>query len=209
MIHDIVLRWVVTGLSALSAGAWGLAIVSRHRVWTEAVRCGLHFVMAIAMLVMVWPWGAQLPATGPAVFFVLAAVWFVILSLNPAEVPGETVPLRTVYGYHALMMLAMAWMYTFIHGLLSPGHSSMHHHMDMDMVGKEVQTSAGSPAWITAIDWFWFVGFAVAAVFWTSGFGIKRPDGSTYNWWRSLNTPAQITMAAAMSIMFGATLFQA
>jgi hypothetical protein len=205
MIHDIVLRWVVTGLSALSAAAWGFAIVRRHRVWTQVVRCGLHFVMAIAMAVMVWPLGAQLPATGPAVFFVLAAVWFVI----SAFVPGETVPLRTVYAYHALMMLAMAWMYTFIHGFLSPGHSSMHHHMDMDMAGKEVQTSAGSPAWITAINWFWFVGFVVAAVFWTSGFAIKRTDGSTYGWWRSLDTPAQATMAAAMSIMFGATLFQA
>ena len=209
MIHDIVLRWVVTGLSALSAAAWGFAIVSRHRVWTQVVGCRLHFVMAIAMAVMVWPRGAQLPATGPAVFFALAAVWFVILALIPAEVPAETVPLRTVYGYYALMMLAMAWMYTFIHGLLSPGHSSMHHHMDMDMAGKEVQTSAGSPAWITAINWFWFVGFVVAAVFWTSGFGINRPDGSTHGWWRSLNAPAQATMAAAMSIMFGATLFQA
>jgi hypothetical protein len=209
MIHDIVLRWVVTGLSALSGAAWGLTIVIRHRAWTQVVPCGLHFVMAIAMAVMVWPWGAQLPATGPAVFFTLAAVWFVILAFISAEVPAETVPLRTVYGYHALMMLAMAWMYTFIHGLLSPGHSSMHHHMDTDMAGKEVQTSAGSPAWITAINWFWFVGFVVAAVFWTSAFAIKRPDGSTYGWWRSLNTPAQATMAAAMSIMFGATLFQA
>jgi Domain of unknown function (DUF5134) len=211
MIHDIVLRWVVTGLSALSAAAWGLAIVSRHRVWTEVVRWGLHFVMAIAMAVMLWPWGAQLPTTGPAVFFVLAAVWFVILAVIPAEVPAETVPLRTVYVYHALMMLAMAWMYTFIHGLLSPSHSSMHLHMDMDMdmAGKEVQASAGPPAWITAINWFWFVGFIVAVVVWTSGFGLKPRDGSTYGWWRSFNTVAQATMALAMSIMFGATLFRA
>jgi Domain of unknown function (DUF5134) len=205
MIHDMVLRWLVTGLSTLSATAWGFAIVSRHLVWTEVVRCGLHFGMAIAMAVMVWPWGAQLPTTGPALFFVLAAGWFVIL----ASVPAETVPLRTVYGYHALMMLAMAWMYTFVHGLLSPSHSSMHVHMHMDMAGKEVQTSAGSPAWITAVNWFWFLGFVVAAVFWTSGFGVKRPEGATDGWWRSLNTPAQATMAAAMSIMFGATLFQA
>lgn len=205
MIHDIVLRWVVTGLSALSAAAWEFAIVSRHRVWTEVVRCGLHFVMAIAMAVMVWPWGALLPTTGPAVFFSLAAVWFVAFAL----VPGETVPLRTVYGYQALMMLAMAWMYTFIHGLLLPGHSSMHHHAGMDMAGKEVQTSAESPGWVTAINWFWFIGFVVAAVLWTSGFGVKRPGRSTDGWWRSLNTPGQATMAAGMSIMFGATLFQA
>jgi Domain of unknown function (DUF5134) len=205
MIHDIVLRWIITGVSALSAAAWGLAIVSRHRMWIEVVRCGLHFVMAIAMAVMVWPLGAQLPATGPAVFFSLAAVWFVTLAL----VPAETVPLRMMYGYHGLMMLAMAWMYTFIHGLLLPGHPSMHHHMGMDAAGKVVQTSAESPGWITVINWFWLVGFVVVAVFWTSGLAAKRLDGSTNGWWRSLDSPAQATMAFAMSIMFGATLFQA
>jgi Domain of unknown function (DUF5134) len=205
MIHDIVLRWIITGLSVLSAAAWGFVIVSRHRMCTEVVGCGLHFVMAIAMAVMVWPWGAQLPVTGPAVFFSLAAVWFVTL----AVVPAETVPLRTVYGYHALMMLAMAWMYTFIHGLLLPGQSAMHHHTDMDMAGKVAQTSAESPGWITVINWFWFVGFVVATLFWTSGIGVKRPDRSTDGWLRSLNTPAQAMMAAAMSITFGATLFQA
>src|ERR1700739_315937 len=123
----------------------GFAIVSRHRMWTEVVGCGLHFVMAIAMAVMVWPWGAQLPATGPAVFFSLAAVWFVTLAL----VPAETVPLRMVYGYHAPMVLGTAWMHPFIHGLLLPGHSSMRHHMDMDMAGKVVQTSGESQGWIT------------------------------------------------------------
>ena len=183
----------------------GFAIASRHRVWTEVVRCELHFVMAIAMAVTAWPWGAQLPATGPAVFFLLAAVWFVISAL----VPAETAPRRAVYGYHALMMLAMAWMYAFIHGLLLPGHSSMHLHTDMDMAGGDVSAAAESPGWVTAINWFWFVGFVVAAVFWTFGFGAKRPDGPTYRWWRWLVTPAQATMAAAMSIMFGATLFEA
>ena len=204
MIHDLVLRWLVTVLSAVSGAAWGFAIISRRRVWSEVVRCGLHLLMAIAMAVMVWPWGAQIPATGPAVFFSLAAVWFVISALAPAE----TVPLRTLYGYDALMMLAMTWMYAFIHGLLLPGHSSVHH-MDMDMAGKEVETSVGPPVWVTAINWCWFVGFALAAVVWTSGFGVKRAAGSTDGWWRSLNAPGQATMAAAMSVMFGATLFQA
>jgi hypothetical protein len=94
------------------------------------------------------------------------------------------------------MMLAMAWMYAFIHGLLLPGHSSMHLHTDMDMAGGDVSAAAESPGWVTAINWFWFVGFVVAAVFWTFGFGAKRPDGPTYRWWRWLVTPAQATMAA-------------
>ena len=204
MIDDMVLSWVVTGLSALSATAWGFAVVARHRSWTELVRCGLHFAMAVAMAVMVWPWGAQLPATGPAVFFAVAAVWFVTLAL----VPSETVPLRTVYGYHALMMLAMVWMYAFIHGLVLPHPSSTHRHMGMEMADRTASTTAGSPDWIATMNWFWFVGFVVAAVFWASGLGVKRADGSTYRLSRSYTAPAQATMAAAMSIMFGATLFQ-
>ncbi|OMC56283.1 hypothetical protein A5747_09575 [Mycobacterium sp. IS-836] len=206
MIDDIVLRWVVTGLSALSAVAWGFVLLHRHRSWVEVVRCVLHLVMAIAMAVMVWPWGAQLPAAGPAVFFLFAALWFVISAVASAE----TLPLRTVYGYHALMMLAMAWMYAFIHGLLLPGHSlKHHHHMDMDMAGTVVvPTTVGSPGWIAATNWFWFVGFGLAAAIWASGFGLKRADESDPGSWRSLTAPAQATMAATMSIMFGATLFQ-
>ncbi|OMC52106.1 hypothetical protein A5745_02115 [Mycobacterium sp. IS-2888] len=204
MIDDVLLSWVVTGLCALSAAAWGLALVGRHRSWTEVVRCGLHFAMAVAMAVMVWPWGAQLPATAPAVFFAVAALWFVTLAL----VPAETVPLRTVYGYHALMMLAMVWMYAFIHGLVLPHHSSTHLHAGMEMADTTASTTAGSPGWIATMNWFWFVGFVAATVFWASGLGIKRSDGSTYRSSRSLTTPAHAAMAAAMSIMFGATLFQ-
>lgn len=156
MIDDIVLRWVVTGLSALSAAAWGFAVVGRHRSWPEVIRCGLHFVMAIAMVVMIWPWGAQLPATEPVVFVSVAALWFLTLAL----VPAETLPLRAVCGYHA----------------------SRYPHMDMDMADGAVPTSAGPPGWIAAMNSVWFVGFVVAAAFWTSGFGVKRPDGSTYGW---------------------------
>ncbi|MEB3981435.1 DUF5134 domain-containing protein [Mycobacterium sp. 663a-19] len=203
MIDDLVLRWIVTGLSALSAAAWGFVVVVRHRSVDEVVRCGLHLVMAVAMAVMAWPWGAQLPATGPSVFFALAALWFVASAL----VSAETAPLRTVYGYHALMMLAMAWMYAFVHGLLLPSHSSAHPHVEMDMAEPVVPTGAGSPGWVAAVNGFWFVGFVASAVFWTSRFRAERPtaDGR----WRSLTAPAQATMAAAMSIMFGATLFQA
>lgn len=205
MIDDIVLRWVVTGLSALGAVAWGYVLLNRRRSWIEVVRCAVHVVMAIAMAVMVWPWGTQLPATAPTVFFAVAALWFVIL----AVVSAETVPLRTVYGYHALMMLAMVWMYAFIHGLVPPAHSSNHHHhIDMDMAGMVVPTTVGSPGLIATMNWFWFVGFGLAAGIWASGLGVKRADESAPGSWRSLTAPAQATMAAAMSIMFGATLFQ-
>lgn len=40
----------------------------------------LHFVMAVVMATTAWPWGTRVPTTGPAVFFLLAAVWFVTVA---------------------------------------------------------------------------------------------------------------------------------
>lgn len=68
MIHDLVLRWVVTGLFVLTAAECVLAIVGKRRPWAWVVSHGLHFVMALAMVMMAWPSGAQLPSTGPTVF---------------------------------------------------------------------------------------------------------------------------------------------
>lgn len=56
MIHDLMLRWVVTGLFVLTAAECGLAIIAKRRPWTLIVNHGLHFAMAVAMAVMAWPW---------------------------------------------------------------------------------------------------------------------------------------------------------
>ena len=116
MIHDLLLRWVVTGLFALTAAECGLAIVIKRQPWTSVVSHGLHFVMAVAMVVMAWPWNAPLPTTGPAVFFALAAVLFVTI----AVVAARTTARRLLFGYHTLMMLATAWMYAIMNGHLLP-----------------------------------------------------------------------------------------
>jgi hypothetical protein len=211
MVDDLLLRWVVTGLFVLSAAEWGFAIVTQRRVWTAIVRYGLHFVMSIAMAVMVWPWGAQSPTTGPALFFLLAAAWFVIATTLVSE---RTVAKRVEYGYHALMMLAMAWMYAVMNGHLLPGQSDMRHHMppgmqmpDMDMPATDMPANGGSPGWITAVNWFWFAGLVVAAVFWAYRFAAERSHGAAHRWW--LDSLGQAMMAAGMAIMFGTMLFQA
>jgi hypothetical protein len=211
MIDDLLLRWVVTGLFVLSAAEWGFAIVTQRRVWTAIVRYGLHFAMSIAMAMMVWPWGAQLPTTGPAMFFLLAAAWFVIAT---RFVSDRSVAKRAEYGYHALMMLAMAWMYAVMNGHLLPGQSAVRHHMppgmpmpDMDMPATDMPASGGSPGWIAAVNWFWFAGFVVAAVFWAYTFVAERSHGATRRWW--LDSLGQTMMAAGMAIVFGAMLFQA
>src|SRR5258705_9589734 len=112
MINDLLLRWVVTALSALSGVESALAIVTDRRAWTLVVRDGLRLVMAIAMAVMAWPVGTRLAETGPAVFFLLAAVWFA----TAAVVTGRTIAQRSVWGYHAVTMVAMAWMLAVMNG---------------------------------------------------------------------------------------------
>jgi hypothetical protein len=211
MIDDLVLRWVVTALFVASAAEWGFAIVTQRRVWTAIVRYGLHFVMSIAMAMMVWPWGPQLPTIGTAVFFLVAAAWFVIATTFLSE---RTVAKRTECLYHALMMLAMAWMYTVMDGHLLPGQPAMRHHMpqgmpmpDMDMPTTDMPATGGSPGWITAVNWFWFAGFVVATVFWAYRFAAERSHGAVHRWW--LDSLGQAMMAAGMAIVFGAMLFQA
>lgn len=121
MIHDLILRWVVTGLFVPSAAECGLAIVTKRRPWTLVVSHSLHCVMAVAMAAMAWPWSARLPTAGPAVFFLLAAVGFV----TTAVVAAQTTAPRVRYGYHGLMMLATAWMHAIMNGhLLLVGSST-------------------------------------------------------------------------------------
>lgn len=101
MIDDPVLGWVVTALFLASAAQWAFAIATQRRVWTAIVRYGLHFVMSVAMAMMAWPWGPKLPTLESAVFFLLAAGWFVIATAFLSE---RTVAKRAEYGYHALMI---------------------------------------------------------------------------------------------------------
>jgi hypothetical protein len=217
MIHDIFLRWIVTALFVLSAAECVFAIATGRRTWIHVVSPVLHFVMSVAMVVMAWPWGAKLPTTGPMVFFLLAAVWF-------AAVGFTGVGHRAVNGYHALMMLAMAWMYAVMNGNLLPGQCGTAHGahdmksphttmpgMDMpdmnmpgmDMSGNGSSSGGGYPAWIDAINWVCTIGFAIAALWWLYRFFALRKAGPTP---RLLWLARQTMMAAGMAIMFGVML---
>lgn len=210
MIHDLVLRWVVTGLFSLTAAECVLAIIAKRRPWTWVVSHGLHFVMAIAMVVMAWPWGAQVPSTGPAAYFLLAAMTFVTM----AVIVARTAHLRVRYGYHASMMLATGWMYAIMNTQLFPVRSSTHDVAQptmpsmpgMDMAGPEVPASSGPPEWFSAVSWVGTIGFSIAAVFWTYWYFVKRRHESSR--FKSLGNLSQAGMAIGMTILFSATLFR-
>jgi Trk-type K+ transport system membrane component len=210
MIHDLVLRWVVTGLFSLTAAECLLAIVAKRRPWTWVVSHGLHFVMAVAMVVMAWPWGAQSQSTSPAAIFLLAAVTFVTMAI----VVARTTALRVRYSYHAVMMLATGWMYAIMNAQLIPFQSNTKNIAQpatssmpgSDMAGMDMPTSSGSPMWFSAVGWLGTVGFAVAAIFWMHRYFAERQHQPSRS--RSLGNLSQAGMAGGMAILFCATLFQ-
>lgn len=196
MIHDLWLRWLVTVFSLLSAAEWVNVIVARRRRWTFVVSYALHLVMALAMAVMAWPFGAHLPTTGLAVFFLFAAGWFVAVTMMWARTPAQ----RVLRSYHALMMLAMAWMFATM-GRQAEAPS-------MSMPGMDMGPTAGSgpPGWVTAGNWFWFAGFAVATLVWA--YLVVAERGKPLNKQRRLYGTGQALMAAGMAITFAGMLFQ-
>jgi hypothetical protein len=205
MIHDLALRWVVIGLFALTAVEYGAAVITKPRPWTSAVNHALHFVMAVAMVVMAWPWAAPLPTTGPAVFFLLAAVTFVAMAIFAIGTTSR----RELYAYHGVMMLATAWMYVVMGGHLMPARSSAPPEMSMpgmEMSAMNMPATNESPVWFSAIGWIGAVGFALAAVFWTYRYVVDRRRKVTPR--RSLGDLGQAMMAAGMAIFFLATLFR-
>lgn len=209
MIHDLMLRWVVTGLFVPTAAECGLAVVTKRRPWTTVVSHGLHVIMAVAMAAMAWSWSARLPTTGPAVFFLLAAVWFVTM----AVVAARTTAPRVLCGYHGLMMLATAWMYASMNGHLLPVQSSTRHATQpgksmpgTDMAAMNMPASGGSPIAFSAVNWFGTVGFAAAAVFWTCRYSIERKHEAARS--GPLGSLGQAMMAAGMAILFSAELFR-
>ncbi|TGD87022.1 DUF5134 domain-containing protein [Mycolicibacterium sp. CH28] len=230
MIQDLTLRWVVTLLFVGSAAECLVSLALGHRRWPSVVGHVLHAVMAVAMAVMAWPWGAELPTVAPMVFFLLATAWFVGVTLTP-QAAGH----RIAGIYHALMMLAMAWMYAVMNGSLLPGQSGSgggaagaasaqagqsghaghagHAGMNMpgmDMSGMDMPAAdssggGGYPAYITTLNWVCTIGFALAAVFWLYRYLSVRMNRA-HGTGQPLGILCQAMMAAGMAIMFGVML---
>jgi len=217
MIQDIFLRVIVTTLFVLSAVEclFATAIATSRRTWVRVIGLLLQFIMSIAMISMAWPWGATLPTLAPLGFFLVAAIWFVAISVGGTDH-------RVVNGYHALKMSAMAWMYAVMNGDLLPGQgntvrgfpgmTSPHQSMPdtdmpgMDMSGMTSPSDGDYPWWINAIDWVCMTGFTIAAAWWLYRYVTLRKAEPIRPWHDSLGAVRQAMMAAGMAIMFGVML---
>lgn len=214
MIADIWLRLLVTGLFLLSAAqcVYALATAREGRNWVDQTSRVLHLLMAVAMLVMAWPAGMAVPNRPPMVLFLLAAGWFVVALLLRT---GH----RVADGYHAVMMLAMAWMYAAMDGRVLPGQcagtaaeapqsaSSMPSMPGMDMSGGAAHSGpmggCGHPsAWVGVVNWMVTAVFSIAAVWWAIRYFTvrqQRPDAPAHLWFA---LACQAMAAAGMAIMF-------
>jgi hypothetical protein len=225
VIQDLALRWFVTILFVLAAAECLYALAAGNRRPAAVIGQLLHVVMAVAMAVMAWPWGAALPTVAPMVFFLLATGWFVGVTVSPLGA-GH----RIAGSYHALMMLAMAWMYAVMNGRLLPGQASHaadvasagaptgasghagHAGMNMpgmDMSGTDSAVSdhgVGYPAYIATLNWVCTIGFAVATVYWLYRYLAVRMSGASTDAGQPLGILCQSMMAAGMAIMFGVML---
>ena len=219
MIQDVTLRWVVTLLFLFSAGVYVQASVANRQSGADVIGNALHAIMAVAMAVMAWPRGAALPTTAPMVFFALAALWFTVVAARAAAHRGANV-------YHALMMLAMSWMYAAMGGLpllraaqpaampgmisapVSTGHGG--HGGHGGHAGHSGHGGGGGhsdmPAWVGTLNWICAVGFAAAFVYWLYRFVVARMGGPAQSVQRHVGILCQAAMAAGMAIMFAVML---
>lgn len=197
LIDDLALRWIDTALFGASIAGYVYVLVAQHGRWTRTVNHLLHQVMSVAMIAMVWPVGINLPAVGLMDFFLLAAVWFVLV----AGRVSCGAPDRLTNGYNAVMMAAMAWMYAVMNDS-PPGQTG--HSPDHNLSAPQISWTTAEPGWITTVNWFAAVGFAVAAVYWLYRYFADRRTNPVPHTARLANLQplSQAFMAAGIAIMF-------
>ena len=77
------------------------------------ISIGLHVLMCLAMISMVWPWGARVPVIALVTVFTAGAAWFAGLALFRVRAAGHDLGHaagRFAGWYQAAMMGAMVWM---------------------------------------------------------------------------------------------------
>jgi hypothetical protein len=218
VIGDLTLLWIVTILFGVSIATYLYSIVAQHDRWTSTVNHLLHLIMSVAMILMAWRVGMDLPAVGPMTFFLLAGVWFAHVASRMSSAARD----RLTNGYYAAMMAAMAWMYAVMNGNLpgQSGHSPDHAlsgSLAMDASGMELNMSgmgmpahqmsgtAAGPGWVSAVNWIATLGFAVVALYWACRcFAQRRMNPVPQAAQPRLEPLYQAFTAAGTALMFAA-----
>jgi hypothetical protein len=119
VVSEDVPRWVLSVAFAVAVGHYLGRMVTHRRygAWRSVLGEGLHALMGVAMIAMLWSWGSGVPIMAYVLVFTAAALWFVAVALfaghSPATGPIVTGRCAGPAGnawYHALMMASMVWM---------------------------------------------------------------------------------------------------
>jgi hypothetical protein len=214
MIDESLLRWTLSFLFVLSAADCFIGTVVRRGTRTEVIGYSVHGLMALAMVASVWPLGAGVAMNGFLVLSVSATMWFGAVALRNSEH-------RRVAAYHALMMLAMAWMFATMSGLVPiPGSGSgadgLHGSgstSGMGMSGMDMQiepagaTSAGvSTSFVVGINWVCLIVFADAAAWWMVWLFVRRAGDVCPSRRQQVRIGTEAITAAGMAVMFATML---
>ncbi len=120
MVGNGLAQWTLTAVFAMAAG-YHLLRLGRQRDRWSLLDDGLHVVMSVGMVAMLWPWGVAVPVMAYVLVFTAAALWFAARALffvSPAVVGAEeeAAPVLRHHGsrgtawYHAGMMASMIFM---------------------------------------------------------------------------------------------------
>ena len=112
MMTDQVSRWILSAAFAVAAGYYIAHVAGQWRPrsgWWSRLGVGLHALMGIAMIVMLW--SAAVPIMLYVTVFTGAMLWFIAEALfftHPAT--GALVVIGHNPWYRAMMMGSMVWM---------------------------------------------------------------------------------------------------
>ncbi|NGO73965.1 DUF5134 domain-containing protein [Streptomyces sp. SB3404] len=215
MIAAMGLRWILTLVFAALAGYAAWRAVRSPR-WPARVSHALHAAMAVAMAVMVWPWGMQLAVGPQTALFTAAALWFPVAASACGDRAGRArEALRSLP--HAAAMAAMAWMVYAMDAAMSGGahgsggsgsggagggeHAGHHGGSEsglatMSLTGPDARTAAGVLAafFLACALWWLARGFDEAR---TAG---PAPGAATAR--RAYDLLCHGVMAAGMAVMY-------
>ncbi|MFI5892930.1 DUF5134 domain-containing protein [Actinoplanes sp. NPDC051513] len=131
----------------------------------DRVSEALHLLMGGSMIVMIWPWGTEVPAGVWVGGFTISTGWFLARAVRAT---GGRLTLM----YFATAAAAMVWM-----SAAMPGGQ---HHDHASMPG--MSATSGYPAWISVA----LGAYLVAAALWWVARGMRlaptAPDGMTPHW---------------------------
>ncbi|WEG08654.1 DUF5134 domain-containing protein [Microbacterium horticulturae] len=174
MVSDPTLAWALTVYFTATGVCSVAGLISSRRAVDRGSYLA-HLLMSVSMAIMPWTWSMAVPTVLQVVVFTLAALWFVALMVFPAHGgagSGHHGPLAL--GYHAAMMISMAWMSALM-TITMPGGTADHSHEAGEMPGMAMPgmampnmttpvagTAGQQPVWAVVIT-FGFVAMFLAA----------------------------------------------